>query len=97
MENVFLRLVDRGMIQGVPVVSVYLLRENGGAEECLLSSSGGSPATADMLASGLGELGIRVERVSRPFPDVEELKEKKDSLSGAKASRRMSKQRERVT
>lgn len=93
LANVFLRLVDRGLVNGVPVVSVYLLRASGGAHECLLSSAGGSPATADSLAEGFGELGVRVERVSRPEKEADKVEE---SMSAPKASRRISKKKEMV-
>lgn len=66
-----LKAVDRGLISGVPVVDVYLIRSDGGAEQCVLHSWGKSlsPVLADELCEGLGELGIGVVRERHPLAE----------------------------
>ena len=71
-----LRLTDRGPVKGVPVVDVYLVRTDGEAEFAAMHSCGLSPATAEELAQAFGELGVRVERESRPVEVGPEPKKK---------------------
>lgn len=68
MTAYVVRVVDRGLVRGVPVVDVLLSRVDGGVRSTLLHSVGLnlSPASAEELAAGLGELGLRVEREGPP-------------------------------
>lgn len=80
-----LRVVDRGTVNGVPVADAYLLRVEGAAESCLMSTATLrlSPVSVEEIVAGLGELGVRVERVA--MPSVDEAK-------SAAAKRRAAKQ-----
>lgn len=71
MTHYVLRVVDRGSPKGVPEVDAYLLRVDGGAEACQMHTVllGLSPKAVEALAAGLGELGVRVERVAVPVVD----------------------------
>lgn len=61
-----LRVVDRGELNGVPVVDVYLVaRSPGGSESGLMHSTGLSPKSADELAGLFKGWGLRVEREKR--------------------------------
>lgn len=68
MTSYVLELVDRGVVRGVPVVDVYLFRDDGGVQSLELCSTDRSPRGAEELASAFAELGVRVERVRRLLP-----------------------------
>lgn len=59
-----LRLVGRGLVGGVPVADVYLVRRDGPAEFAVMFSTGLSPVSAEELAEAFGDLGVRVERTT---------------------------------
>lgn len=63
-----LRVRDLGWERGVPSFRVQLLRADGPASFAVMSSGDLSPATADELVQGFGELGVPVEREPPPVP-----------------------------
>ena len=71
MKQYVFRVVDRGLVKGVPVADAYLLLRRGESESCLLHTCGLSlaPPAVEEIALGLGELGVRVERVAMPSVD----------------------------